>query len=328
VVPWSSLIEPGQATEVVQAATTAGLVLLVASGEHVHALEPASGKTVWSRSLGMAVDATPVAVDGRCLALGIDGTPVVLDLATGAVVRELEVDFVLDATPVVGGGLAVFEETSFSGLEPESFLHALDVATLTVKWVARYPFGTATMPAADAERVYVAVADGVRALNLADGKPAWSHLGARTLGRQGPVVRDGRVFIASGGLGQWTARCLEAPTGKVLWSRDLGDRLSGGFAATQDELLMPTMSSTLLRVSAKDGSLVGHVKLRARCDVRPAVAPGRVYLAAKNAVDALDRRSFERLWGVELDSDVASLSIAGDRVLVTRFDGYVHAIGR
>jgi outer membrane protein assembly factor BamB len=327
-VLWSSLVATGQASEVVQAVAGEVRFLLMASGDDVLALDPATGKTRWSRAIGSIQDAAPVAVGARCVALGLEGSPHVLDSATGAVLKRLELDFLLQASPVVARGLAIFEETSASGMQGDSVLHALDPATLAEAWKASYPFGTGSLASADSERVYVGVADGVRAHVLADGKPAWHHAVERTMSRQGPSVAGGRVFIASGGLGHWNAEALDAATGAPIWKVTLGDRLSSPFATTPTELVFPLMGKALLRVSTKDGSVIGKVALASRSDVRPVVAARRIYLAQKKSVVALDAATWTERWRVDLDGDVSALSVVGDRLLAVRFDGFVTCIGR
>jgi outer membrane protein assembly factor BamB len=326
-VLWSSLIAAAIVSEPVRLATPQGERLLVGSGSEVQALDAARGQLAWSRDVGSPVNASPAIAGGRLFVLGLDGVVAVLDPADGSLIKRIELDFVLEASPVAAAGLLLFEETSRSADDPVSTMHALDPQTLQDRWTLEYRLGAGAVPATDGETLFIGVIDGVRAVALETGEQRWHHAIARQQSRYGPAVRAGKVLTTYGGMAQWTLDCLDARTGSLAWRQLLGDRAGAGLTVTEDEVLVPLMGGGIRRLALADGRALGAYTTPARVDTRPAVSPRRLYFASGNTVVALDRQRGGVAWTVELDGEVASVVVAGERLLVTRFDGHLTCLG-
>ncbi len=182
---------------------------------------PADIKLLWSRELGEVKPAWP---------------------------HEPRLHFDASLHPIVLG------KTLFVGSSRDDKLVALDTDTGTQRWsfFAEGPIRLA--PAAADGKVYVASDDGrLYCLSAAGGRLLWKFRGAdsmpdrRVMGngrlisawpaRGGPVVADGKVCFAAG---IWPfmgifVHCLDAQTGKVIWTNDSSGSTWVGNANGHDE---------------------------------------------------------------------------------------------
>ena len=82
-------------------------------------------------------------------------------------------------------------------------VYALDAAQGTVVWKAPCGGPVVASPATDGTRVYAAGGGKLHALNLADGKPAWSFDVSSVTGGSvnlfsSPAVVDGKIYFGTG----------------------------------------------------------------------------------------------------------------------------------
>ena len=150
--------------------------------------------------------------------------------------------------PVVAG------KTLFVGSSRNDLLRAIDTQTGEIRWTFRADGPIRLAPAVADGKVYVGSDDGrLYCLAAADGKLLWSFRGADSLGdrkllgngrlisshpvRGGPVVADGKVYFTAG-IWPWMGifvHCLDAGTGKVLWTNDSAGSLWVNNACGHDE---------------------------------------------------------------------------------------------
>jgi len=86
------------------AAVTPRAVLLGGRDKLIHALDPATGKLLWTFATPARVDASPVVAGGEVLAASKSGTLYALDLATGKKLWEYETGAPLAASPAIADG--------------------------------------------------------------------------------------------------------------------------------------------------------------------------------------------------------------------------------
>lgn len=325
---WSGLIDSGIATEPVVASAGEIQAVLVAGPSNLRAIDLENGRELWEAPLPGATSASPVAWDGLAWIGTLDGEGRLLHGADGSEAGAYEVDFTLAGAPLVDGGLLIFEETSVSGRPNESRLHALDPRSLEPRWTHDFSAAAGRAPASDGERVYVHAHDGVFAVRLADGSPAWSW--SREAHRQvfGPAVAGGRVVVHSSPAppgGSLTA--LDASTGELRWQRTLPRRFAGPPALDEDAIYATVLPGALHCLDASTGELRWEQALPARAESAPAVGARRVFTGGVGFVAAFDRATGEPVWRLDIDGEVASLSVQGERLLVATWEGFVHALG-
>lgn len=214
--------------------------------------------------------------------------------------------------------------------------------------VNRYAwFGT---PAADEQRVYLEADTGAVAFDRATGALAWlspiKHWGRS----RNVVLRDGALFVASGG--EVPVYSLDASTGAVRWERyDLG-RADPSFARSEADDLSFYVGTTDLRVLALDRA-TGRTQWETRIAsdwlehsvVRGISTSGdTVYVAAERCLNgncyeitgvivALDRRTGAELWRWQgegkQNSIMQSAVVAGHLLLgADRIDNTFFAVDR
>ncbi len=120
------------------------------------------------------------------------------------------------------------------------------------------------------------------------------HLGLR----QGPVVADGRVYVAAveGGV-----RALELESGRNLWrytpEKKEKLRLSGGPGVGGDLVAIGSLDGDVIALDAASGSERWRAKVTSEVIAAPAVGQGMVVVRSNDGrISAFDAASGERRW--------------------------------
>ena len=135
--------------------------------------------------------------------------------------------------PGSGASAISYEAGRLVVLSGDGTISALDGSTGRVLWQrpALFP-RTFARPIATVSGVAVVVGDDVHALNLADGSTRWTRDVDTGSDGQGPVIDDGRVFVAC------ATRALSLSTGQLLWSAlgcDSARSVAGGGYVTGED---------------------------------------------------------------------------------------------
>jgi outer membrane protein assembly factor BamB len=268
-------------------AADGGRIIAASGYGNVIALDPASGKRLWEKSIGAPVRASPTAVaervfvvtvEGRfyCLS-GIDGTelwavrglPQTASLGLNSS-PAIEGDIVV--VPYASGDLVALKIADGSAIWSESLSRTRTTSQLA-------SMSDAARPAIDGGTVF-AVGHGGRmvATQAKSGERLWS---LNVPGTQTPWVAGDTVFVVdtSGqlmaitrrdGKVQWTAKLPAAAT----WS---GPTLAGG------TLWLASSKGHLLGVDAATGRVGTPMELGSAVYIAPVVAQGKMFVLTDNA---------------------------------------------
>jgi outer membrane protein assembly factor BamB len=280
----------------------AGGVLYVTTGfGEVWALDPATGRTLWSRTLEAPVRAAPAVADGRVIVVQRDDTAFALDARTGGVLWQVQgvggPGLLGGASPAIDGQLAVipFASGEVLGVLARNGLTVWGTAvTGGRRDVARNNIVDITGdPVIDGGAVYASNQAGrtVR-LDGRTGERAWTI----EEGSYGPAwPAGGSLFLLSdrGALVR-----ADAATGELLWRVQLpelypnpgwfgrgrpfravayhGPVLAGG------RLWVAGADGLLRAFSPADGSVLAQLPLPGGAAALPAVAGGVMYVVTRD----------------------------------------------
>jgi outer membrane protein assembly factor BamB len=137
-------------------------------------------------------------------------------------------------------------------------VYAFDPETGAVRWLRPAGHGVATDLPVHAERVFAATLDDeLLALDVASGVPVWSFATGASNDQffitSTPGLANGRVFF--GGL-DGVLYALDGETGRVLWKRPLGPRVTTSALAAGGTIYVGTEDNRIHRVNAKDGEVI------------------------------------------------------------------------
>lgn len=287
-----------------------GKVYVMGANLDLHALDAATGKTVWSKDLvaqhgGRNIQwknaASPLLEDGLIYVAGGGEGQALLALKadTGDVVWKGQDDKMTHATPVAATIHGVRQIIFFT----QSGLVAVSPKNGSVLWRYNFPYriSTAASPIVYKDMVYCAAGYGVgmgcaKILKKGNGFEAeeiWRKEGDKVTNHWStPVVKDGHLYgmFSFKKYGKGPVTCLDMATGEVRWSED-------GFGPGN---LILTGGDTLLALSDK-GELVliaaspDKYKELARADVldgkcwsTPVLANGTIFARSTKEGVAVD----------------------------------------
>ena len=254
---------------------------------NVVALDPANGKKLWERNLGLPVRAAPTASGDRVFVITMEGRFVCLSGIDGAelwAVRGLpqQASLVMNVSPAVAGDTVVVPY-------PSGDLVALKISDGSALWsesLARTRSTSQMTSLADAARpaidggVVFAVSHAGRmvATQLVGGERLWSLNVAST---QTPWVAGDSVFVVDT-TGQLLA--VTRTTGAVQWTVQLpGSNTWSGPVLAGGKLWLASAKGILIGVDALTGKVASQQELGDPVYIAPVVADRRLYALTDKA---------------------------------------------
>ncbi len=306
----------------------------------VYALDPATGATRWrfDREGAMLPTAsTPALADGRLfLGEGMHADFVCrlqcLNAATGAKSWSVDVAGHIEGGPTVADGTVFFPAG-------DDGLHAVNAKTGAVQWSFRADLHIDSTPCVVDRHVIVGSGRSRRyqthqvvCLDAASGLPIW-RTPVELPAWGSPVVAAGRVYLGLGN-GRLTQSvqppdhaagalaCLDASTGKLLWTFPVGDAVFGLPAITQDGVFFGSRDGNIYGLGF-DGRERFRVDVGSPCVAGIEAVDGRLYAVSFNGrVVCLGATNGHEIWRYELgrpDAEPAVYShpvVRGNRLFV------------
>lgn len=227
----------------------------------------------------------------------------------------------LFSSPAVDGQMAVF--TTDRG-----WVVAVNVQTGEERWSIRLGSTNRSSPTIHDGTVYLSGGGDqhIYALDLNTGRTIWSTDIGQPAIYESPVVRDGKVYVASGIEENASIHALHAETGDLIWTTELGASSFSGPAAGDEHLYVGTYDNQTLRaIQPEDGSVVWEYQPEENegFSSHPVYHNGIVYILSTNfntetgTLHAVQASDGKRLWktaGIG-DSQAASPVIYGDMII-------------
>jgi outer membrane protein assembly factor BamB len=253
----------------------------------VVALDPATGKRLWEKNLGLPLRASPTAAAGKVFVVAIDGRTYCLSGVDGTELWSMRglpqtASLILNVSPAVEGDLVVVPY-------PSGDLVALKISDGTPVWsesLSRTRSTSQLTSLSDAARpvisngIVFAVGHAGRmvATKAATGERLWSMNVAST---QMPWVAGDTVFVVdtSGKL-----FAVSRDQGKIRWTANLpgGAKWSGPTLAS-GKLWLASNTGQLVGVDAATGRVTTQQALGDPVYVAPVVAQNRMFVLTDDA---------------------------------------------
>ncbi|MFI0238082.1 PQQ-binding-like beta-propeller repeat protein [Streptomyces sp. NPDC016845] len=266
-----------------------GLLQVVsADGARLLALDPATGRTRWSKGIA-AYQGQVQPVGDRVLLAAPDGTLTALDARTGEQRWQHRLPTPQPLLSYVGGPLVYATTMAADGVNTQ--VSAVDPATGAVRWKRGSP-GSATVVGVSADVVWCAQrrADGATVgligHRLSDGTVTRRVRLALPLPQATASVHDGRAYLLAAG-GSLVAQDLAS--GKQLWRSETSvSRGSAPSADSRGHVYASAPDGRLLALAPDTGRPLGQTRPRPGTHAdrvvadlpSPVVAGGRVYASA------------------------------------------------
>jgi outer membrane protein assembly factor BamB len=219
---WRQTISPEDAREETLGggiSSGEGRLFVSAGYPEVLAIDPATGKTIWSRNTNAPTRAAPTYANGRVFVLTLDNQLLALNATTG------EVEWKHAGTP-----------------ENEAFLS--DAGTAADNTIVIAPYSSGEIYALRVETGRVAWSDNLSAVRRASA--LWSLTDFNGL----PVIDNGRVYAVSVS-GRIVA--IDERTGTRIWQHEIGSSSTPWVAG--DYLYMVSADNQLLAMDAAKGGI-------------------------------------------------------------------------
>lgn len=251
------------------------------------AIDPQSGKVLWTKELGSPIRSSPTAADGRVFVTTLEGRFFCLSGTDGSelwIVRGLpqQASLVLNTSPAVDGDVVVvpypsgdlvaIKASDGSALWSESLARSRGASQLA-------SLSNAARPAIDQGTVFAVGHSGrMIATQSLTGTRLWSINVPST---QTPWVAGGTVFVVDTS-GQLIA--IKRGDGKIQWTVKLpgstqwsGPTLAGGI------LWLASNTGLLVSVDAVTGRVIAQQDLGSPVYIAPVVAQGQMFILTDDA---------------------------------------------
>lgn len=261
------------------------------------ALDAATGKELWKKTLGIPLRAAPKVAGGKVYALSVDNQLFALNAADGASLwshRGINENsgFLASISPALTDSIAVvgYSSGELHGLDTNS---GQDVWTDSLIRSHRTSatggfFGIGGNPIVKDDVVYAAGSNGyLAAISLLNGRRIWE---ADVSSLNTPWISGDYLYLIS------TSNqlvCLQRTDGRVRWVAQLPrfedeekhkhPLVWRGPIMANDQLLIAGINGQMLVITPKDGSMLATVEIPEDVTDAPIVAGGRLYLLTQNA---------------------------------------------
>lgn len=303
--------------------------------------ESAQVSTLWNKDVGVGVDEvmvnlTPLIIDNEIFTVDREGEVTALDLTTGSIKWQVELDMLI--TGGIGGGEGLLIVGNTVGE-----IIVLNAHDGSVKWQKQMSSVMLSAPLIIDGTLLVRTGDGsIFALGTESGEQLWvydrgvpvltlrgnssSLLGGRELIFTGfdsgkitaVVIKDGRLF--------WEVSAA-IPAGRTDLER-LVD-IDGGMILMGRILYAVTYQGKLVAINAMEGKLVWSKEMSSYAGI--AADERQVYVTDSDSnVWAVDRFTGSKLWKQDklaYRKLTAPVSV-GEYLLVGDYDGYVHVLSQ
>ncbi len=274
-----------------------GVLFVGADDNNLHALDAATGQSLWTFETGDSVRTAATVANGIVYVGSNDNHLYALDARTGDLVWKHNTGDALQYPPLVTGDKVYVPTTSESGRN----IHSLDAATGATIWVSTedYPFDTgweAGFGAATRDNLLFSVGyDGeLHALDTATGETVWTSLGQGARTDTPPVVVDDLLYVTAVN----TALALDPQSGETLWAFDTGRYPARGFPPVIDgDTFYFAPDDHLYALNTATGETEWEFVLDDMAATTPVVGLGIVFLPSQSgALYAIDQASGKALW--------------------------------
>ena len=134
-------------------------------------------------------------------------------------------------------------------------------------------------------------------------RPVWA-IGGRTLMEFQPVLWKGTLFFVKN---DGTAYAVRTATGKVLWSRKIGNLAASSPAWMDGHVYITTLSGRITALNASDGHILWAKNLPSRTESSPLPLNGTIYFGSENGTVYALRGSDGRVqWTYHASGDVTA----------------------
>lgn len=263
----------------------------------VFGLDPANGRELWRRNLGLPIRAAPTAADGRVFVITVNNEVHALDIETGEVLWDFRrysesAGVLANTSAAVADGVVVVPYKSGE-------LLAFEAASGKPKWgdaltrtgarsAAANINDIAGRPAISAGGVFAVSASGrFAAIDFKSGRRLWAKNIAST---QTPWVAGDTVFVVTTGA---EVVALARKDGTVIWVAklplfgdpdDREDRIVySGPVVAGGRVLVVSSKGNLYALSPSTGAIQTQADAGSGFYIPPVVARGNIYLLSDNA---------------------------------------------
>lgn len=297
--------------------------------------------TVWNKNVGVGVDEvmvnlTPLIIDSEIFTVDREGEVTALDLATGSIKWQVELDMLITGGIGGGAGLLIVGNT-------RGEIIVLNAHDGSIKWQRQMSSVMLSAPLIVDDVLLVRTGDGsIYALGAELGELLWVYdrgVPVLTLRGNSSSLLGGRELIFTGfDSGKITAVVIK--DGRLFWEisaaipagrTDL-ERLvdiDGGMILMGRILYAVTYQGKLIAINAMEGKLVWSKEMSSYAGI--AADERQVYVTDSDSnVWAVDRFTGSKLWKQDklaYRKLTAPVSV-GDYILVGDYDGYIHVLSQ
>ena len=241
----------------------------------VHAVSAKDGKARWTFAAGSEVRASPVVVEDRVVIGSYDSHLYCLSAAKGALLWKYQTQGPVHATASIAEGIAYI-----SGCD--GMLRGIRISDGRQVTAVRSGAYTGASPVLGGGWAFFGTFNNdVLGVNLRARRIAWRYENKQ---RQFPfyssaALVDGKVIL--GGRDK-LVHCLDAKTGKEVWSFTTRARVDSSPAVSSGRVYVGSNDGRLYVLDAKTGAKIAEFEAGGPISASPAIVPGRLVIGTQD----------------------------------------------
>jgi outer membrane protein assembly factor BamB len=268
-----------------------GKVFTGADDGNVYCLDAFNGSLIWVTSAGgnlfavfnaaVILRSSPIVVGDKLYVGALDNKTYALNVNNGSISWTFQTKGYITSSPAVANG-AVY----ITSQEPSSgALYKLDANTGSLIWKRTIPYES-TLGGGTDMHASPTVADGMvfvsantkayYAIDATTGNIKWTFRDdeAGQFLLCSTIYKNGKLFL----IDHFSIACLEANSGRTIWSSYIGEELYVSPSYADDKLYVVTDQRSIYVLNATNGTKLGNFSTSSNSWSSPTIYEGRVYV--------------------------------------------------
>ena len=274
------------------------------------------GRLNWRKKAGVSFLNKGIIYNRKYYVIDSKGVLFGININTGNMIWKKQVGQMMYSTPKVGYEKLFIATTSGK-------LTALDPHTGEVTWKKQLASGIFCEPIIKRDRIYFGSEDGtVCCINWFNSKVEWTIASESRMAVSSPIIDEEKMYV---GNNKGILSVIDIGTGKILWKKELGDKILSQPVITGGDLFAVTSGGKIYCMDLK-GNIKWELDIREKVETSFVIAEKKMIIPGrKGKVYVIDTRKagIERI--IRVAGEIVSAPVVrGGSIYITTLKGKIY----